>query len=74
MLSHFSDLREGDDRFLDTRLDFMKALVFFNPDLRQSVTEDYLNWLWTSVSTGEYFGSSYAEYKAQFEPQSDLVD
>jgi hypothetical protein len=38
------------------RMEFIKALTFFNEDLTKSVTDDYCNWLWNEISNGRWGG------------------
>ncbi len=40
------------------RMKFVKALTFFNQNLELSVTDDYLNWLWSELDNGSW-GSKY---------------
>lgn len=42
------------------RLKFIKALTFFNENLKESVTEAYCDWLWNQLEIGEW-GSEYKE-------------
>ncbi len=38
------------------RMKFIKALTFFNQNLELSVTDDYLNWLWSELDNGSWGG------------------
>ncbi|MEY4332391.1 MAG: hypothetical protein RLZZ196_1129 [Bacteroidota bacterium] len=40
------------------RMKFVKALTFFHQNLELSVTDDYLNWLWSEISNGNW-GSKF---------------
>jgi hypothetical protein len=43
------------------RLEFVKALTFFNEDLTKSVTDDYCNWLWIELFENGRWGGPYIE-------------
>ena len=38
------------------RMNFVKALTFFNQNLQLGVTDDYLNWLWSELNNGSWGG------------------
>jgi hypothetical protein len=41
------------------RLKFIKALTFFNEDLTQDVTKEYLDWLWNEIFENGRWGGPY---------------
>ena len=60
--SHLNDASYDSSEFLDKRLKFIKALTFFNEDLKRDVTDSYVNWLWNEILAGNW-GSSFADYQ-----------
>lgn len=60
--SHLNDARYDSPEFLDKRLKFIKALTFFNEDLRRDATDSYVDWLWNEILAGNW-GSSFEDYQ-----------
>ena len=43
------------------RMEFIKALTFFNENLQSSVTDDYLKWLWNELFENQRWGGPYVK-------------
>ena len=41
------------------RLKFVKALTFYNEDLKRDVTQKYLDWLWIEIIENGGYGAPY---------------
>lgn len=59
--SHLNDMAYDSPEFIEKRIKFVKALTFFNEDLRRDVTDSYVDWLWKEVLDGKW-GSSFEDY------------
>lgn len=60
--SHLNDMAYDSPEFIEKRIKFVKALTFFNEDLRRDVTDSYVDWLWKEVLDGKW-GSSFEDYQ-----------
>lgn len=60
--SHLNDMPYDSAEFIHKRIKFIKALTFFNEDLRRDVSDAYVDWLWKEVLEGNW-GSSFEDYQ-----------
>lgn len=60
--SHLNDMAYDSAEFIHKRIKFIKALTFFNEDLRRDVSDAYVDWLWKEIGAGNW-GSSFEEYQ-----------
>lgn len=60
--SHLNDMAYDSPEFIHNRIKFIKALTFFNEDLRRDVSDAYVDWLWKEVLDGKW-GSSFEDYQ-----------
>ena len=60
--SHLNDMAYDSPEFIEKRIKFVKALTFFNEDLRRDVTDSYVDWLWKEIIDGKW-GTSFDDYQ-----------
>ncbi len=62
ILSHLNDLGYADD---DSNLiKFIRTIIFYNPNLDIKVSDQYLDWFWKRVISGQ----PVCDYKTWYKP------